>query len=70
MYRARIGGGSFGEVYEAWPYWYFSSIADEWRRVLDDQPAVTQIATYMRRCLEALLPLLALGDRDGLAAYG
>jgi hypothetical protein len=53
-YQARIGGGSFGEVYGAWPFWYLSSTPGEWRRALHDQPAATQIATYMRRCLEGL----------------
>jgi hypothetical protein len=69
-YQARIGGGSFGEVYGAWPFWYFASTADEWRRALHNQPATTQIATYMRRCLEALEWWKLEPDQEGEILVG
>lgn len=53
-YQARIGGGGFGEAYGAYPFWDWYSTGNGWRRALDEQPAATQIATHMRRCLEGL----------------
>lgn len=49
-YFARLGG-SFGEGYGAYPFW----LGDKgWEAALNDQPAATQIGTYMGNLLKPL----------------
>lgn len=70
LYQARIGGGSFGEGYGAWPFWYHASSQAEWREALDNQPAAVQIATHMRRLFESLEWWRLAPDRDGSVLVG
>lgn len=69
-YQARLGGGSFGEGYGAYPFWHWRSTPEEWRRALRDQPAATQIATHMRACLEAVPWWRLEPDRRGAILVG
>lgn len=50
-WAARLGGGSFGEAYGAWPFWTGVAPSEEWRPALTNQPAASQIATTMQAIL-------------------
>lgn len=65
-YQARIGGGSFGEGYGAWPFWYHSSSRTEWSEALEAQPIAVQIGMHMPRFFEALPWWTLRPDREGM----
>ena len=65
-WSARLGGGSLGEGYGAWPFWTGLAAADEWRPALEDQPVAQQIATVMPTILRLHAWYRLRPDRDGL----
>ena len=50
-WAARLGGGSAGEGYGAWPFWTGVAPEAEWRYALTSQPSAYQIAAAMQRIL-------------------
>ena len=47
-WAARLGGGSLGEGYGAWPFWTGVAPREQWWPALSNQPAARQIATMMQ----------------------
>ena len=65
-WAARLGGGSLGEGYGAWPFWTGVAPSHEWRSALSNQPVAQQIATTMQAILRRYPWHLLRPDNEGL----